>query len=156
MKNWHVQELRETDLDALCQIEDECFSPPWSSALLAGYLAHERYRGIGLFVVDAATGTQCLVGFALFSLVLDEAELLQIGVTRADRGRGGGKVLLEAAHERLKAERISRIMLEVRRSNSAAIGLYRRCGYQEDGCRKGYYTHPDGREDALLMSCERF
>ena len=39
--------------------------------------------------------------------------------------------------------------LEVRVSNTDAIRLYERLGFQSRGIRRGYYT--DNREDALIM-----
>ena len=39
--------------------------------------------------------------------------------------------------------------LEVRVSNTTAIGLYERLGFESRGIRRGYYT--DNREDALIM-----
>ncbi len=41
------------------------------------------------------------------------------------------------------------MQLEVRASNGAAIGLYQRLGFVEQGRRKGYYSAP--AEDAVLM-----
>ena len=42
------------------------------------------------------------------------------------------------------------VLLEVRASNAAAIGLYEKYGFVRNGLRKGYYSHP--KEDAVLMS----
>jgi ribosomal-protein-alanine N-acetyltransferase len=39
--------------------------------------------------------------------------------------------------------------LEVRISNRAAIALYERAGFVQDGRRRGYYRDPE--EDAVLM-----
>jgi ribosomal-protein-alanine N-acetyltransferase len=39
--------------------------------------------------------------------------------------------------------------LEVRLSNTTAIALYERFGFEASGVRRGYYT--DNREDALIM-----
>ncbi|HET19983.1 MAG TPA: ribosomal-protein-alanine N-acetyltransferase, partial [Chromatiales bacterium] len=47
---------------------------------------------------------------------------------------------------------LERILLEVRASNTPALGLYRSEGFCEDGVRKGYYPASGGREDAILMS----
>ena len=42
-----------------------------------------------------------------------------------------------------------KVFLEVRASNEAALGLYRRFGFSEAGRRANYYERP--REDALVM-----
>jgi ribosomal protein S18 acetylase RimI-like enzyme len=47
-----------------------------------------------------------------------------------------------------------RLLLEVRNSNNAAIALYRKFGFSDDGVRREYYPAADGREDALLMSMQ--
>jgi [ribosomal protein S18]-alanine N-acetyltransferase len=52
-----------------------------------------------------------------------------------------------AAQGRRRAAQIS--TLEVRRSNVAAITLYRALGYRQVGIRPNYYT--DEGEDAIVM-----
>jgi ribosomal-protein-alanine N-acetyltransferase len=42
--------------------------------------------------------------------------------------------------------------LEVRESNEAAIGLYKKYGYEQVAKRKNYYNNPD--EAAVLMNKE--
>jgi [ribosomal protein S18]-alanine N-acetyltransferase len=44
------------------------------------------------------------------------------------------------------------IELEVRESNVAALGLYRRLGFIEQDKRKRYYKDPE--EDAVLMTAK--
>jgi ribosomal-protein-alanine N-acetyltransferase len=44
---------------------------------------------------------------------------------------------------------MTRMTLEVRVSNKAAINLYQSLGFEKGGLRKGYYAN-DG-EDALIM-----
>lgn len=144
-----VRALHETDLTALLQLEIACFEHPWSEKQLSTYLVGERYLCFGLW-----QATQ-LQGFALLSTVLDEAELLQIGVHPDCRGQGGATELLSYVHARLDDQGIKRCLLEVRRSNTPALGLYRCLAYQEDGVRKGYYPTASGHEDAILMSCSK-
>jgi ribosomal protein S18 acetylase RimI-like enzyme len=76
-----------------------------------------------------------------------EAELLRIAVSPEARGRGLGRILLEACQRDLAGEGLGRLFLEVRPSNAAAIGLYRACGWTPCGRRPRYYA--DG-EDAVL------
>ena len=42
------------------------------------------------------------------------------------------------------------LSLEVRPSNAAAVALYAKHGFQEEGRRKDYYTEP--KEDALILT----
>lgn len=89
------------------------------------------------------------VAFARWSRVpaAGEAELLRIAVDPAHRGRGLGRRLLEASQRDLEAEGLVHLFLEVRVSNTAAIQLYRTCGWKPCGRRSGYY--PDGEDAAL-------
>ena len=77
-----------------------------------------------------------------------EAELLRIAVDPAHRGHSLGRTLLEACQRDLEAEGITRLYLEVRVSNAAAIRLYGACGWQRRGLRPAYY--PDGEDAALF------
>jgi ribosomal-protein-alanine N-acetyltransferase len=45
---------------------------------------------------------------------------------------------------------VASVYLEVRRSNDAAIRLYRKHGFKSEGRRKNYYSSPV--EDAVIMS----
>jgi ribosomal-protein-alanine N-acetyltransferase len=52
--------------------------------------------------------------------------------------------------------KLSRLLLEVRKGNFAAIQLYQHLGFEQIGVRKGYYpvpkaSEPAGREDAIVM-----
>jgi ribosomal-protein-alanine N-acetyltransferase len=51
-----------------------------------------------------------------------------------------------------RAQSISRVTLEVRKSNLAAQKLYQSMGFLTTGVRKGYYS--DDGEDALAMTLE--
>jgi ribosomal-protein-alanine N-acetyltransferase len=57
---------------------------------------------------------------------------------------------MEAAEARAKALGATMATLEVRRSNTPAIGLYDSLGYRQVGVRKRYY--PPNGEDALVMN----
>ena len=66
------------------------------------------------------------------------------------RRLGVGSMLLEAVIERAKKLGLSILTLEVRQSNIAAQGLYRKYGFEEIGVRKRYYS--DNNEDAVIMT----
>ena len=142
-----LRRLEIEDLSALAELEACCFNPPWSDSQLHSYIVGKRCLSVGLW---QGGRLDC---FALLSTVLDEAELLQIAVRPDFRGRGLAKRVLQCVHDQLQQRGIVRNMLEVRSSNASAISLYRRLGYQQEGIRKGYYPTANGREDAILMSC---
>ncbi|WP_286236793.1 ribosomal protein S18-alanine N-acetyltransferase [Neptuniibacter halophilus] len=143
-----IRLLRAEDLPALSALEQQCFTSAWSESQLMQRVLSEKGLALGLF-------TPALSAFALFSTLLDEAELLQVAVLPESQGQGLGRNLLDASLGMLSNRQVERVLLEVRASNLPAIALYHRLGFAEDGRRKGYYP-PAGsqgtREDALLMS----
>lgn len=141
-----LRPLEAADLAAWLTIEQACFPDPLSEQQLLAQLKQVRNRCFGLFKLNQ------LMGFAVFSTVLDEAELLQIAIAPDQQGNGVASALLSQSINRLQQSGINRFMLEVRASNMAAIGLYAKLGFTEDGRRKAYYPAADGREDAVLMS----
>lgn len=147
MSDNHLRPLMVDDLSQLSELQTLCFASPWSETQLHTYLSGQRYRCYGMWQEAQLTG------FALLSTVLDEAELLQIGVSPVCRGQGLATELMGYVHEQLHNDDIRRNMLEVRSSNETARKLYLRLGYTEDGIRKGYYPSGNGSEDAILMSC---
>jgi ribosomal-protein-alanine N-acetyltransferase len=62
--------------------------------------------------------------------------------------------LLEELMALARRRDMRRMVLEVRASNVAAIGLYRRAGFTDIGLRRDYYPAEHGREDAILMGRE--
>ena len=114
--------------------------------MLRARLVHPRSLNLGIF-----TGGQ-LHGFVLLSHLLDEAEVLEIGVAPQYQRAGLARQLLLHAQQQLAQRGIERLMLEVRASNLPALGLYRALGFVEDGRRSGYYPTATGHEDAVLMS----
>ncbi len=79
----------------------------------------------------------------------DEAEILNLAVTPEKRRKGEGGSLLKAAIEMFRTRGVSRVFLEVRESNVAAIAFYRKHGFSLAGRREGYYR--ERGEAALVM-----
>jgi ribosomal-protein-alanine acetyltransferase len=91
-----------------------------------------------------------LSGVLVGRMAADEFEILNLAVSRARRRRGIASHLLDAALSWSRGAGTKRILLEVRASNQAAIGLYARYGFMACGRRKQYYQNPP--EDALLFA----
>ncbi len=88
--------------------------------------------------------------FLLAWLVVDELHVLSVATLPACRRRGMARVLLEHAIGFARDHEVRTILLEVRRSNAAAIRLYRTFGFSATAVRPRYYA--DNFEDAVEMS----
>lgn len=133
------------DIDSLAEIEKQVQPLGWSKQQFRdAFQAH--YSGW------VYSHQHTLVGFILTTMVLDEAEILNLAVHPDQQGNGYGQRLLSHALNQLQSFNIKRIFLEVRGSNQAAIGLYEANGFTPSGCRKNYYALPNSRqrEDAML------
>lgn len=131
------------DIPALCALENECFSLPWSERAFLDFFSN----GISHCLVAELDGHLC--GYVGMNLIEPEGEITNIAVSGQFRRRGVARALVEHL---CKTDGLGRLMLDVRVSNAPAIALYEKCGFKSDGVRKGFYSKP--REDALLMSLE--
>ena len=139
------------DLDAVMRVMEEafepCFGEGWSRSQCAGILP---MAGVTLTLAREGDGT--VAGFALARAVLDESELLLIGVDRAHRGQGVGGLLLDRFIAAGREMGLRLLHLEVRDGNRA-IHLYERNGFETIGRRRAYYKALTGeRHDAITMA----
>lgn len=88
-------------------------------------------------------------GFLLYSLILDEAEILTFCVSPEQQSKGVGGNLLAVFLKEMKEKQVSKVLLDVAENNFSAIKLYNRYGFMESGRRRKYY---ENKIDALLMS----
>jgi len=73
-------------------------------------------------------------------------------VDRDWRGRGAGAALVRAAIGWARGQRLHKLCLEVFAHNAAAIALYRKCGFVEEGRRARQYRRASGELwDSLVM-----
>lgn len=133
---------------ALVALQQPLLGPDsWSEQQLSRQLVHPDSINVGVF------DQQQLVGFALVRTLLDQAELYQIALLPAYRGRGLARQVLNQLRQQLARQQIGQLLLEVRASNQAAQGCYQAAGFTLQGRRRHYYRLAQGREDALLYQC---
>lgn len=140
-----IRELKPSDITEIANIEKECFSSPWSEKAITDAVDN----GTVFLVAEAAFK---VVGYVSFNYVLDEGYINNIAVKGQARNKGVAKKLLTALSNKATDLKLSFISLEVRKSNTAAISLYNKCGYKDMGVRKDFYAHP--KEDAIIMTKE--
>ena len=142
--NYQLLPMDRSHLSGVAELERLCFTAPWSEAMLE----EELYNNAAAFLV--AEGEQgAVLGYAGLHVVLDEGYIDNVAVAPACRRQGIADRLLDVLC-RFGQEKLAFLTLEVRPSNTAAVALYRKHGFQEAGRRRDYYENP--REDALLLT----
>jgi ribosomal-protein-alanine N-acetyltransferase len=141
-----IRRMKEGDLTAVRTIEALSFSNPWSDDTFRGEIQNTPVSFP--LVVVRRPGDE-VVGYIVFWLIRDDVQVNNIAVHPACRGLGLGEAMMRFAIAKVRAAGAEFMTLEVRRSNTAAIALYKKLGFEILGTRPGYYTKPD--EDAYMM-----
>lgn len=90
-----------------------------------------------------------LVGYVVGRSVLDEAEVLNVGVAVPARRHGVARALVQTLLAAFAGSGVRSVFLEVRESNRAARALYQSLGFRAVGRRPRYYRRP--LEDAVVL-----
>jgi ribosomal-protein-alanine N-acetyltransferase len=143
----HIRRITADDLFDLDELYRDSDGP--SQQFLGGLLSKTTTQSWLLALESGAPGAAIW-----FTVVAGEAELIDIRVTSAHRGKGMGRLLLSEALSCLQVSSVQRVFLEVRRSNLVAQNLYRSLSFSKIGERTNYYPSREGREDAILMALD--
>ena len=136
--------MRRRHLRSVLRIEAQVYPRPWSLSLFVSELALRTSRA---YIVARVDGN--LAGYAGMMFAGDDAHVTTIAVDPEwHRHKIGTRLLLQLAREAV-VRGARHLTLEVRVSNTAAQGLYRRFGFRPAGIRKNYYVETN--EDALVM-----
>lgn len=122
---WSVKDV----VDTLAQRHTECF-----------FLTDEQFNDV-----------ENVKGFVLYSCDYENADLLYVYTPHRVRREGYASQLIEQSLQRLRYKQVTRVTLEVRKSNVAAQSFYKRHNFEEIDRRIQYYK--DG-EDAIVMTKE--
>ncbi len=145
-----IVEMTLDDLDEVLVIEHYSFATPWSRNL---FLQELRSPSSKMFIAQAEyQGAQKVLGYLSLWFVSEEVHILNLASHPEWRRRGIGSALLGHGLTFSREQGVERAFLEVRRSNDAALPLYRKYGFTPVGVRKGYYS--DTKEDAIVMMRE--
>lgn len=138
--------MEEAHILPISAMEQKYFSAPWSENCVRGELTNP----LSLWLV--ALTEQSVVGYIGSQAVLGEADIMNVAVEDRFRRCGIARMLLNELQEKLRAQGVYCLTLEVRASNEAALSLYYSLGYTQVGRRPNYYQRP--KEDALILRKE--
>ena len=140
-----VRYAKDTDIKAVADIENECFSVPWTIEGLKAYLPDDMH-----LLIVAENENSDIMGYIGLMYVLDEGYISNVAVSERYRRQGAADALIEFLVGASEDRKLSFLTLEVRESNAPARRLYEKNGFHIVGSRKNYYDKP--KENAILMT----
>lgn len=132
--------------DQVIEIERASFPMPWSGS------SFEEEINRDISNLWALISEQRIYAYICFWMFDKEIHILNFAVHPQKRRQGLGRCLLMMVIDTGSAHGIENVWLEVRPTNSAALSIYKKFGFNDMGRRKGYYS--DSQEDAIIMALD--
>jgi ribosomal-protein-alanine N-acetyltransferase len=144
-----VERVRDADatadIDAIVELEAESFTNPWPRETLVWELRNSDVTQVYVLRDDGGK----TLAFCVCWVIFDELHINTLAVAPAARRTGLATFLLRQVMAEAARAGARKATLEVRASNTAALGLYSSLGFHVAAQRPRYYTHPE--EDALIL-----
>ena len=137
-----IREMQAGDVPSVYKLQEMLAFQKWSEAQILAEIF------LPCAVTKVAYDGGLLVGYAIFHVIADEAELLSIAVDPTRQREGIAKAIYAETLSELKSREVQTLFLEVRVRNIGAQQFYQSLGFVETYRRKRYYA--DG-EDAVIM-----
>ena len=130
-----IRRAHADDLPSIVRIENSSFDrDAWDREFFLEYLAQSARSVFLVAAIDRR-----IVGYALAFQSRTRAEIHSIAIAPGQRGRGIAAAFLKRTLAQLRRRGFETVSLNVRLENKAAIGLYRKLGFQRVRRVNGYY-----------------
>ena len=139
-----IRPMEVSDTEQVEMIEKQIFSIPWSQKSFEDACQSND----NIYLVCEMNGQ--IAGYCGLWTVLGEGNITNMAVSGGFRRLGIAETLMKEMEKRGMSKNVVTYFLEVRKSNKAAVNLYKKMGYVQIGVRKNFYEKPV--EDALVMS----
>lgn len=156
--------MQSSDLATVLQIERNTQRVPWGRLVFEESLTRSESRdGVGYIceVLDDPDRQTCdegptCVAFLVLSHVLDELHIMNLAVAQSAQGLGFGHVIMDRVFYCAERLQLAKVFLEVRKSNTGAIRLYEKWGFEQLSVRGNYYrTEAAGKFEDALIYCRQ-
>ena len=145
---WRLAPMHDAHLAQVMELEQLIYPFPWTEGIFRDCLK----AGYASWVVHDGPGA--LRGYALMTMAVGEAHVLNLAVDPQYRRQGLGRYLLLHLLQQARDAHCTLVLLEVRRSNKSAIRLYQGAGFRQIGTRRNYYPGHAQREDAFVLALD--
>lgn len=138
-----IESMTVDDISQVAEIERQIFSIPWSEKAFKDSMESDNT----IYIV--AKENNNVAGYAGMYLSFEEGNITNVAVNPLSRRKGIGEKIVRDILNKAYEKGVRDVFLEVRETNSAAIALYEKIGFKEEGIRKNFYEKP--KENALIM-----
>ena len=138
-----IRPMTAGDIVAVAVVEAE-FSSPWTAQQISA-----EYKRDSACTLVAESTPQEIAGWCCGFCLAPDAELFKISVSSVWQQQGIATTLLRELCVFFVNTGGKRVFLEVRSQNVAALRLYVKSGWEQQGIRKNYYKNPV--DDAILL-----
>ena len=149
--NVTIEQMTVEDLDEVLSIERASFRTPWSKGAFLYELKKNRVARCWV-ARGAMVPEPVIVGYLCLWEIGPEIHITNLAVHPDWRRQGVARALLGVTMEDARRRQLRLAILEVRPTNTEALGLYEGLGFRVVGRRKEYYF--DTGEDALVMEAD--
>ncbi len=153
---YQIKNLTLHDLPSVMDVGQRAYNISWSATMMRDTIQAAHTQVWGIYEDES----MLCVGFAVLSIIIDEAELLMICVDPEYQRRGFGGNLLKFLIEKAKYGKVDNFYIEVRKSNLPALNLFEKHQFKKISERKDYYPgkldekDAGKREDAIILGLE--
>jgi [ribosomal protein S18]-alanine N-acetyltransferase len=145
-----IRKIRPSDVDRIIEIERSWqHLSHWSEDSYYRLVNDDGFTASFLAEVEDGSGRPLIAGFVIFHVAGTNCEVYNIAVDARHARTGIGKQLMTTVVNESLKRYASKVLLEVRKSNTNAIRFYEGFGFKVLGERKNYYSNPV--EDAFVM-----
>lgn len=138
-----IEPARLGDVPAIHRIEQASFPAPWRFEFFENEVAASHRLNL------VARRGDVVIGYLFAMYLFDEMHVNKIAVLESERRKGIADALMDRCFAFARANGVTSISLEVRKSNTGAQEFYRHLDFQSSYIRPRYY--PDG-EPAVVMT----
>ena len=144
--DWHIRRMTPEDLAGALEVENACFTEPWSEEIYRNTLR----LPYAVYYVAEMNGE--IVGTCGVQKIAGTGEIYNVGVLPQFRRKGIAHSMLECMLREAEEDGVRSFVLEVREGSTAARSVYESLGFRAAGIRRGLYTKP--AEDGIVMQRE--
>ena len=139
MKDIKVRDATLEDVCAIVNLESQ------TKFEVYNYSEIQDMFNINYYTIKCAVFEDEILGYIVYTKIIDECNLIKIIVDKNCRQNGIGRVLIDCMINDCKEHAIKKIYFEVRANNNIAINFYEKLGFHFENIRPNYYGTIDAK-----------